>query len=125
MLYKNIKFPKKVLFYILDYIIKTLKHPEIAPKKHSNFKELRFKLITDNFLLIDSRCKTTIKKKLNHFISVLICIKNSTFKKYNLKVNENESELFETLIKSFIKKTPSCYLRLEDAEELIEKYKSH
>ena len=102
MLYKNIKFHNKVLFYILDYIIN---HPEIESKKYYNFKELRLKLITDYFLLNDSRSKTIIIKKLNHFISVVINLKNTTFKKLNMKVDENQREFFETLIKSFLKKS--------------------
>ena len=55
-------------------------------------------------------------------ISVLIKLKNSTFKKLNINEKEDKNELFEILIKSFLKKTPSSYLRLEDVQELIEKY---
>ena len=58
-------------------------------------------------------------------ISVLIKLKNSTFKKLNINEKEDKNELFEILIKSFLKKTPSSYLRLEDVQELIEKYSYH
>ncbi len=71
------------------------------------------------------KIKTIIKKKLNHFISALINLKNSTIKKLNIKEEDDKNELFEILIKSFLKKTPSSYLRLEDVQELIEKYNYH
>ena len=119
--YKNIKFPNKAFFDILNYIIK---HPEIDPKKYSKFEELRLRLIKEYYLFSDYsiKVKAIIKKKLNHLISVLIKLKNSTFKKLNINEKEDKNELFEILIKSFLKKTPSSYLRLEDVQELIEKY---
>ena len=114
----------KIFFDTLNYI---MNHPEIESKKYTTFEELRLRLINENDLLTDYpiKIKTRIKKKLNHFISVLINLKNSTFKKLNITDEENKNELFEILIKSFLKKTPSSYLRLEDVQELIEKYSYH
>lgn len=101
-----------------------MNHPEIESKKYTTFEELRLRLINEYDLLTNYpiKIKTIIKKKLNHFISVLINLKNSTYQKLNIKDEENKNELFDILIKSFLKKTPSSYLRLEDVQELIEKY---
>jgi hypothetical protein len=52
----------------------------------------------------------------------LINLKNSTFQKLNIYQDDNNEYILRILVKSFLKKTPSSYLRLENIQELIEKY---
>ena len=59
-------------------------------------------------------------KKFNQFVLSIITIKNNVIKK--IECNYSFDNKLNLIFKTFLKRCPSSYLRLDCIQELIEKY---
>jgi hypothetical protein len=60
-------------------------------------------------------------KKFNQFVLSIITIKNNVINKIECKYSFDEK--LNLIFKTFLKRSPSSYLRLDCIQELFEKYK--